>query len=157
MVPVGNLPLEEVSVQVTDSEAASFLRRSVVLITVRQVARPPLRVETPQGTTLASTWPTISCTPSPGACGQKRQRGRLLQDPRPPSTQKQVNLYTLRHKQCEIAKYEKKKITVVKKVDSTLHQLAFLEISNPSLTAMSTWMNYLNFLSLSFPPTGTDN
>ena len=111
VVPVGNLPLEEVSVPVTDSEAASFLRRSVVLITVRQVARPPLRVETPQGTTLASAWPTISCTPSPGACRQKRQRGRLLQDPRPPSTQKQVNLYTLRHKQCEIVKYEKKKIT----------------------------------------------
>ena len=158
VVPVGNLPLDEVSVPVTDSEAASFLRRSVVLITVRQVARPPLRVETPQGTTLASAWPTISCTPSPGACGQKRQRGRLLQDPRPPSTQKQVNLYTLRHKQCEIVKYEKKKNNlVVKKVDSTLHQLDLLETCNPSLTAMSTWMSYLNCLSLSSPPTGTDN
>lgn len=86
-VPVGNLPLEEASVPVTDAEAASFLRRSVVLITVRRVARPPLRVEAPQATALASAGPTVSGTPSPGACGQKRQRGRLLQEPRPPSTQ----------------------------------------------------------------------
>ena len=71
VVPVRNLPLEEVSVPVTDSEAASFLQRPIVLITIRQVTRPPSKMETPKGTTLDSSWPTVSCTPSPGACRQK--------------------------------------------------------------------------------------
>lgn len=38
-----------------------------------------------------------------------------------------------------------------------LYQLVFLEIPNPSLTAVSTWMNYFNFLSLSFLHKGEDN
>lgn len=71
VVPVRDLPLEEVAVPVTHPEAASFLWRPAVLIAVRQVTRPPFQVETPQCATLHSTWSTVSRTPSPGAYGQK--------------------------------------------------------------------------------------
>ena len=107
-LPVGNLPLEEASVPVTDAEAASFLRGSAVLITVRRVARPPRRVEAPEAAALASAGPAGSRAPSPGACGQKRQRARLLQHPRPPATQKQASLSTSRHKQGETVRFENK-------------------------------------------------
>lgn len=73
VVPVRNLPLEEVPVPVTDTEAASFLWRSAVLITVRQGTGPPFKVETPQRATLDSSQPTVSCTPSPGAYRQKNK------------------------------------------------------------------------------------
>lgn len=73
VVPVRNFPLEEVSVPITDSEAASFIWRPAALITVRLVTRPPFKVETPQGTALDASRPTVSCTPSPGACRQKNK------------------------------------------------------------------------------------
>lgn len=73
VVPVRNLPLEEVTMPVTDSEAASFLWRSVVIIAVRQVTCPPFKVETPQCASLDSSQPTVSRTPSPGAYRQKNK------------------------------------------------------------------------------------
>lgn len=81
VVPVRNLPLEEVTVPVTDSEAASFLWRSVVLIAVRQVTCPSFKVETPQCACLDSSQPTVPHTPSPGAYRQKNKGISYLEIP----------------------------------------------------------------------------
>lgn len=106
VVPVGNLPLEEVSVPKSQTRKQLLSFGGLLCSSqLGQVACPPLR-ETPQGTTLgfrlAHNFPVHL---PQGPAGRKDKGVRLLQDPRPPSTQKQVNLYTLRHKQCEIMKY----------------------------------------------------
>lgn len=123
VVPVRDLPLEEVAVPVTDTEAASLLWRSVVLITAGQVTCPTFKVEAPQCPNLDSSRPTVSCTLSPGAYRQKNKVSVTQRLHATIHTKTGQSAY-FSYSWCEIANLDGQYNLVIQKV--ILHQLAFM-------------------------------